>query len=341
MKPPIVLISFLLVSAVLLIWAQILRTVWTRTSRVRSLLINVSISVSSIIYLFLALEVIFYTSVAVSDTFGFTLASRRWEAKYWRPINSFGYRDVTHSPSEFGSKQVLFVVGDSFVAGHGIAQTENRFSNILQTNLASQYVVVNIARNGWDTADEYQAILSYPYKPKKIILSYYINDILGAASRLGYGSPVRVEPPHNLALRFVIDHSYVLNFTYWRLYRFHHKNLGKQYWEFLRNSYSSPHIWEEHEGELSRIVTYTQSEGIDLSVVVFPNLREVKASAVFTSKVADFFEKHRVRVLNLEPLLEDRDPMTLVVNSMDAHPSEALNREVAELLTRTIQETDR
>jgi len=215
------------------------------------------------------------------------------------------------------------------------------FSNILQRNLGGQYVVVNIAKNGWNTTDEYQAILSYPYKPKKIILSYYLNDILGAASQLGYGSPVRVERPHNRILRFVTDHSYALNFTYWRLYRFYNKDLGEKYWEFLKDSYSNRNIWEAHEAELSRIVTYTQSQGIDLSVVVFPNLREVKAGAVLTSKVAEFFQKHNVQVLNLEPLLIDRDPMTLVVNSLDAHPNEALNREVAELLTKAIQAEDR
>jgi hypothetical protein len=88
---------------------------------------KVSLSVSTIIYLFLALEILFYSSFAVSDTFGFTLASRRWEERYWRPINSFGYRDVEHNLTELGNKKVLFVVGDSFVAGHGISQTENRF----------------------------------------------------------------------------------------------------------------------------------------------------------------------------------------------------------------------
>jgi hypothetical protein len=117
--------------------------------------------------------------------------------------------------------------------------------------------------------------------------------------------------------------------------------LGEKYWEFLKNSYSNRNIWEAHEAELSRIVTYTQSQVIDLSVVVFPNLREVKAGAVLTSKVAEFFQKHNVQVLNLEPLLIDRDPRTLVVNSLDAHPNEALNREVAELLTKAIQAEDR
>lgn|SRR6266850_2633455 len=337
MRPLYVLACFVLLSGLLLIWSYILRAIWTKTSKLRSLLMKVSLSVSTIIYLFLVVEFLFYSSFAVSDTFGFTLASKRWEAKYWRPTNSFGYRDVEHNPAELRNKKVLFVVGDSFVAGHGISQTENRFSNILQRNLAGQYVVVNIARNGWNTADEYQAIVSYPYKPKKIILSYYINDILGAAFKLGYGSPIRVEPPPNRTLRYLTDHSYALNFTYWRLYRFYNKDLGEKYWEFLKSSYSNRNIWEEHEAELFKIVTYTQSQGIDLTVVVFPNLMAVEASAVFTSKVAEFFQKHNVRVLNLEPILVDREPMSLVVNSLDAHPNEALNREVAELLTKEIQ----
>ncbi|MCM3873827.1 MAG: SGNH/GDSL hydrolase family protein [Pyrinomonadaceae bacterium] len=300
-----------------------------------------SISAATFTYLFLVLELLFYSSFAVSDTFGFTLASQRWEQRYWYPINSFGYRDVAHSPAEFDNRKVLFVVGDSFVAGHGISQVENRFSNILQRNLGEQYVVVNIAKNGWNTADEYQAILAYPYKPKKIILSYYLNDILGAAAQLGYGSPVRVERPPSRILRFVTDHSYSLNFTYWRLYRFYNTDLGEKYWEFLKNSYSKRDIWEAHQAELLKIVTYSKKEGIELTVVVFPHLRDVRGSAVITSQVADFLQLHNVRVLNLELTLRDRDPMTLVVNSLDAHPNEALNRELAEMLTKAIQSEDR
>jgi len=297
---------------------------------------KVSISVSTIVYLFLALEVLF-SSVAVSDTFSFTLASQLCMDKYWRPINSFGYRDVEHDPSEFENKEVVFVVGDSFVAGHGIAQIEDRFSNILQKDLGGKYLVLNIARNAWDTADEYQAISSYPHKPKRIILSYYINDILGAAHKLGYGSPVRVEYPHNQILRYITDHSYALNFAYWRLYRFYNKDLGEKYSEYLKTSYSNQTIWGAHESELLNIVSYTQNQGIDLTVVVFPNLRDVKGSAIITSKVAEVFHMHNIRVLNLEPLLENRDPMSLVVNSLDSHPNEALNKEIAELLTKDIQ----
>ena len=336
MRPFNVLICFVLLSALLLIWSYILRSVWTKASRGRSLLMRISVSAATIIYLFLALEILFYSSFAVTDTFGFTLASRRWLERYWQPVNSFGYRDVEHDRAEFDHRRSIFVVGDSFAAGYGIARVENRFSNILQRNLGEQYLVVNIAKNGWDTNDEYHAILSYPYQPKMIILSYFINDILGAAYASGYGTPVRVEPPSSPILRYVTDHSYLLNFTYWRLYRFYHRDLGEKYWAYLDSAYSNPGIWEAHEAELIKIVTYTQKQGIDLIVVVFPNLKDVKGSSPLTSRVAQFFQQHDVRVLNLEPLLEERDPASLVVNSLDAHPNESLNREVAELLTREI-----
>ena len=341
MKPLSILAYFALLSVLLLVWYYILRSVWTKPSSFRSLLMKASLSISITLCIFFALEIIFYSSFAVSDTFGFTLAWQRWAEKIWHPINSFGYRDVEHGRSEFEGKQVLFVVGDSFVAGHGISRIENRFSNILQRNLGEQYLVVNIAQNGWDSADEYHAILTYPYKPKRIILSYFINDILGASRRLGYGVPIRVEPPSNGIVRYITNHSYSFNFAYWRLYRFRNKDLGEKYWAFLQDAYSNQDVWEAHETELLKILTYTQEESIDLTVVVFPNLGNVTGCAAITSKVAEFFQAHGVRVVNLEPLLEGRDPNSLVVNSLDAHPNEALNREVAELLTRTIQADSR
>ena len=84
------------------------------------------------------------------------------------------------------------------------------------------------------------------------------------------------------------------------------------------DSYARREIWEAHEAELLKIVTYTKSLGLDLTVVVFPHLRDVRGSAVITSQVAEFFQKQFVHVVNLESLLEDRDPVSLAVNSLDA-----------------------
>jgi hypothetical protein len=113
--------------------------------------------------------------------------------------------------------------------------------------------------------------------------------------------------------------------------------MGKKDWEYLTASYSNPDIWKVHEAELSQIVAYARSHDIALTVLLFPSLTDVKGSAPITSKVAEFFQAHNVPVLNLEPLLEGRDPSSMIVNSFDAHPNEALNKEIGELLTHQIQ----
>lgn len=340
MKPTSVIFSLVLLAGLLLVWSSFLRSVWTRPSRARSVLIKSSVSLATTIFLFLILELVFYSFV-ISDGFNFTLASHRWFEKYWNPINSLGYRDTEHSPAEFHNKKVIWVVGDSFAAGQGIPRIENRFSGILQQDLGDQYVIAVIAQPGWNTADEYKAMLSYPYQSKRIVLCYFVNDIIGANLKLGYGYPPHAEQPQNPTLKYTVEHSYLVNFVYWRLFRFYEQDLGRKDWEYLTWSYSNPDIWKVHEAELAQIVAYARDRKMALTVLLFPSLTNVKGSVPITSKVAGFFQAHDVPVIDLEPLLETRDPKSMIVNSLDAHPNEALNKEIGELLTKEIQAEDR
>jgi hypothetical protein len=45
-----------------------------------------------------------------------------------------------------------------------------------------------------------------------------------------------------------------------------------------------------------------------------------------------------LKLLNLQPQLASRDASTLTVNSVDSHPNEVLNREVAEMLLKEAKE---
>jgi hypothetical protein len=337
MRPPTLLIYFAVPTGLLIVWLFLLRLRWQTRSRARSVLFKFTLTLITCFYLFATLELLFYSVVTPSDGFGFTLAAQRWHERYWHPINSLDYRDREHPPAEFQNKEIIFVVGDSFVAGHGIRKVEDRFPDILQRNLGAQYSVINIARGGWNTTAEYEAMVSYPYKPKRIVLCYTLNDIDGAARKAGYLPAVLIEPPHSSTLLYIINNSYTLNFVYWRLCRFHNQDMGQKYWQALKDSYANPDIWNAHQAELNRIVEFSRSHDIDLTVVVFPNLAAIKDSARITSQVTDFFQSHNMRVLNLEPLLEGRDPLTLMVNSLDGHPNEALNKEVAELLTKEMR----
>src|SRR6185436_234575 len=80
----------------------------------------------------LAVEGVF-SMVERSHAVGYTLAARLWFARHWStPNNSLGYRDVEH-PDD--GRKKLFVLGDSFVAGVGIADARERFSDLLQVGL--------------------------------------------------------------------------------------------------------------------------------------------------------------------------------------------------------------
>lgn len=330
---------FVLLTLILLGATLLFKFIWVGRSRRRRFLMRFVLSLSTLLYLFLLLEALFSTCFIVSDGRNFTLSSRRWFERYWHPINSYGYRDVEHPLSSFEGKKVIFVVGDSFVAGHGIKNFADRFSNVLGKRLGPEYVVVNIAKNGWNTSDEYRALVSYPYQPDTIILSYFLNDVVGAAARSG-SPPPQIEPPP-AGLRYVVGHSYFLNFVYWRLYMEGNRDLGPRTWEHTQRSYADPEIWKTHAEELQAIIDHARGRNINLIVVVFPNLRFVKGSEQITAKVASFFNQNDVPVLDLAPMLEDRDPQTLIVSPLDAHPNESVHAFVADRLFEEVKKVER
>ena len=88
-----------------------------------------------VLWTLIVLESFFRAFVVYPDGFSYTLASQKRLAEYWKPINSFGYRDIEHDLSSLGSKKILFVVGDSFVAGQGIDNPRDRFSDVLAAQL--------------------------------------------------------------------------------------------------------------------------------------------------------------------------------------------------------------
>ncbi|RME98170.1 MAG: SGNH/GDSL hydrolase family protein, partial [Chloroflexi bacterium] len=121
--------------------------------RVRRWLENGLLALLAVFFTLMALELGFKLFFAQSDGFRYTLASKNWYARYWQE-NSLGYRDREWTPQDVAGKTKVMVVGDSFVAGSGIANPEDRFSNQLGRLLGDEYVVFNVSSPGWDTADE-------------------------------------------------------------------------------------------------------------------------------------------------------------------------------------------
>jgi len=310
-----------------------LRQGWLRDTKARTPLINSSIGLFSLIWTLIILETCFRVFVLSSDGFGHTLASRQWFAQYWKPINSLGYRNIEHDPTGLNGKKVLFVVGDSFVAGHGTNHPRDRFSDVLGKQLGDEWEVFNMAKNGWDTKDELTALRDFPLIPDVIILSYYINDIDGTASRVwGQPRPSLVEKPHRF-IRPVVKRSHLFHFFYWRVYRFQNSSqMGGIYRDYLERAHKDENVSSIHEKELLQIVDWAEKNEVRLVAVVFPLLVDIEWGRQFTEKIVRLFSGKNVPVVNLPKALKGRDPQELVVNNFDVHPSVQLHEEVASLL---------
>jgi len=280
---------------------------------------------------FLSVEIAFRVLPPSSDGFNISWESKRWFQKYWKPINSLGYRDWDHSHKDISDKKLLFVVGDSFAAGHGIKRIEERFSNVLQDRLGASWVVVNIAQCGWDTGDEIKALQAYPEHPNTIVLSYFINDVEEACTQDGFPIPSNPEP--SLITRVFLSESLAADHFYWRIYRLRNAaDMQKNYSRYLHDCYDNLQVWDRHSKEMEQVVNYAKTNHAKLVVVIFPMLTDIQRSKPYTNKVAEFFHTNGAEVVDLGTVLAKEEPASLIVSSLDPHPNSFLHRLVAELI---------
>ncbi len=300
---------------------------------------NILLSIVVLFMTFMVIEAFFKLFFAQSDGFRYTLASQNWYDRYWEE-NSLGYRDTEWTSELLDGKIKVMVVGDSFVAGSGIAQPEDRFSNRLGQHLGDDYAILNVASPGWDTLDEVAAIVDYPFRPDILVFSYYINDIEGVAYETGAQRPqIRQDPPDWFLP--VVRNSHAINFLYWRLIRLGPQEWATIYWDdWLKKIATDSEILWRQQQELLRLVEGAASEQIPLFVVVFPNLAAVEESEFITQPVIDLFEERNIPVFDVSTILIGRDPSDTMVNSVDSHPNEAINQEVAEKLYEMILACD-
>lgn len=302
---------------------------------------KLSVSILIVIFLLTGTELFFRFCFIKSDSISFTLISKAWFKRYWHPINSLGYRDIEHSVANLRGKKTIFVVGDSFAAGQGIEDYKDRFSNVLQDKLGDNWVVVNIAQCGWSTENEYKAVLSYPYKPNIIILSYYIDDMDNSARRIGLDLDIvnvgnRIVNSPSRAIKYLINSSYAFNYFYYRL-SFKEKRVKRDFEYMLENCYLNEEVWKEHKKELLNIVEYAKKENIELIMLIHYDPKFIHK--IVYSKIIGFMGLNDVKVINLKDTFKKWNKRNLQVSSIDPHPSKKVHKMVGNILFEDILST--
>ncbi|MFC2173588.1 SGNH/GDSL hydrolase family protein [Acidobacteriota bacterium] len=318
----------------------VFRFIWIKRTSFRATAMRVSLSVFTLLFSFLAVEGAFRFFVVQSDAWWFTLSCKEWFRRHWKPVNSFGFRDVEHSKASLTGQKIVIVLGDSFVTGYGIENCSDRYSNILQDHLGEGWTVINMARNGWSTAEELQALESFPFPIEHIILSHFINDIepvtyrLPHYSREQFQSPIEERIP--TLLEPFVENFHSINYVYWRLYRFRDSYMTMTYKDYLIALWSDPEVWLLHAIQLRQVAWSARERHAELTVLAFPHLRDIEGTSFIPNKVAKLYRAEGVKCVNFGELLKGREAMSLVVNSVDSHPNKKLHREIADILMRQV-----
>ncbi|MGH7971433.1 MAG: hypothetical protein ACREIC_22160, partial [Limisphaerales bacterium] len=129
--------------------------------------------------LLLAGEIYFRFIYDTTDSLGYTKVCEHWVQRHWH-VNGAGCRDnVEYAPAIAPGKRMVTFIGDSFAAGHGIKNVEDRFENRLRAAHPDWEVHV-LANVGLDTGAEQILLnraLAKGYQLDEVVLVYCLNDV--------------------------------------------------------------------------------------------------------------------------------------------------------------------
>ncbi len=271
----------------------------------------------------LAAESYFRFAYDATDSFALTKTTLRWFDRHYRS-NAWQVRDdVEYTVVKQDGRRRITFLGDSFTAGHGVADVQDRFANLLRA-AHPEWEVHVLARNGLDTATEvrfFEAALARGYQTDDLVLVYCLNDIAEIVPE--WQATVQRIYRSAAAMSFLVEHSYAANQLYFRLFRARDREVA-DYFGVLADAYRGA-AWDEQARLLTRLRDVTRRAGIRLWVVTFPFLHALGEDYSFAEaheRLDRLWRSLRVPHLDLWPVFGSMTPQELVVSSVDAHPNE-------------------
>ena len=255
-----------------------------------------------------------------TDSFGLTKVSIDWESRHYK-FNNYAVRDSMDYNLKLSGKPRVTFIGDSFTAGHGIANVENRFANKIRSIRPDLEIHV-IAYNGWETGDELITLTrlsSAGYEFDNVVLVYILNDISDLMEQWAKAQK-RI---HSLKPGFLFEHSYFLNILYYHYFAAHDPDIS-DYYGFVDKAYNGP-IWEKQKERLATIKQSMDAANVKFSVVIFPFMHALGPNYKYReihNKIDAFWKSLNVPYLDLLSVYDSYPASALVVNAHDAHPNE-------------------
>jgi hypothetical protein len=288
-----------------------------------------------------AAETWYRFAVDTTDSFGCMRINQRWFERHWK-LNQMGYRDsVTFYPlTRTPGKGRITFLGDSFTAGHGVTDVEDRFANRIRNR--GQDEVHVWADLGYDTGHHIElveSLIAQGYQFDTVVLIYTLNDIGDLSPEwkaMTEGIRASQPPP------FLIRHSFFLDTCYYRLKARLNPDISN-YCQSMLQYYSGP-LWEAQQQRLKKLRKLVEGHGGQFLVVTFPFLQHLGPHYEFRSvhaKLDRFWNELGVGHLDLLERFEAYRNQTLTVNAHDAHPNAVAHALAAEAIEEFVGQTGR
>lgn len=280
-------------------------------------------------------EIYFRFCYDTTDSIAYTKVAQRWIKRHYHH-NTAKLRDnIEYSMTIAPGKHRVSFVGDSFTAGHGIKDVEDRFSNRIR-RLHPEWEIHVLAGNGLDTGAELGFVKNFTelgYQVDQVVLVYCLNDVNDLLTEWAL-TQASITNRVTGRLPFYED-SYFLDIAYYRLTIAQIPSV-KNYFSYVREAYHGEK-WEKQKQRLLELRDVVVSHGGKLSVVTFPFLNALGPEYEYQfihDQLNGFWREASVPHLDLLPAFKGLTPAQLTVNAFDAHPNEFAN----ELAARAIEE---
>ncbi len=286
-------------------------------------------------FAFVAGETWFRYGYDATDSYGLTMTNWAWFGRHFE-ANSWGLRDrEPQVPRPGGVRRIAFL-GDSFVAGYGVADPAARFPDLVRAELerrgGSPIDVWNAGGIGWSTGDELAWLREVQPQARfdHVVLAYCLNDaddLLTPAERFDRRSVRR-------SAWFQPWQSFFADFLWFRL------NLARDtrvdgYYGWVTRAYEDEAVWARQAARIRALGDYCRTQGIRFDAVVFPLFDSWGDGYAFDAahdRVVAAFQSAGARVLDLRATYRGIPGRELVANRYDAHP----NPRAHELAARAI-----
>jgi tetratricopeptide (TPR) repeat protein len=289
---------------------------------------------------FLGGEIYYRFVYDTTDSFDYTKASVRWKGRYIH-VNAQLVRDnidyQLHIP---GGKRRISFVGDSFTAGHGVKDVNDRFANRIRV-ANPQWDVQVMADPGMDTGEEFdmlKRIVKRGCELDQVVLVYCLNDIADIMPE--WKAIVGRIYRDSLRQNWLVRHSYVADILSYRLKARWDADV-RNYYDFVLAGYRGP-LWEKQKSRLKMLRDLVEANGGHLLVVTFPFLHrpldEGYEYRFVHQQLGECWRALNLPHLDLLSVYQGLPTGKLVVNRFDAHPNELAHKLAADAIQKFLNQ---